>query len=133
MQLEAGWLVRARLPRSIAILGLHQISTVCAAERFARKPSPDLQHWQMGAHLCSHNVHPASCRLPCRQCFLTYCVPLRLQTSPAHLSMGETTEHAASALQERLSSSDGANSSATVQEPSTAASQPVCAEINVSN
>lgn len=41
--------------------------------------------------------------------------------------MGETTEHAASALQERLSSSDGANSSAAAQEPSTAAAQSVCA------
>ena len=57
----------------------------------------------------------------------THCVPLHMQTSAAHLSMGETTEHAASALQERLSSSDGANSSAAAQEPSTAASQLVCA------
>ena len=70
----------------------------------------------------------ASAAVGCRkQRFPTHCMPLHLQTSGAHLSRGEATEHAASALQERLSSSDGANTSAAAQEPSPAASQLVCA------
>ena len=62
------------------------------------------------------------------QCFSAHCMAVHLQTLGAHLSVGKTTEHAASALQERLSSSDGANSSAAAQEPSTAAAQLVCPE-----
>ena len=81
--------------------------------------------------MCKTGRHAHTLALPavgCRkQCFSTHCVPLHLQTSGAHLSMGETTEHAATALQERQSSSDGANSSAAAQEPCTAVARLVCA------
>ena len=84
-------------------------------------------------HVRALYVHLANCRLPSRSRVSTHCVLLRLQTSGAHLSLGETAEHAASALQERLSTSDGAVSSAAVQEPSSAASQLVCARTTVSS